>query len=108
YFDRLQARAGLRSRLSSTGDLLQERLYSSPPEKRSAFMPSITIPLSGAPLAELRRRAEKAGLAPEEFLRRRVEQLLETILKPPLPDFRLSGLLAARRRKSHGTEATES
>jgi hypothetical protein len=39
-------------------------------------MTMITIPLSDERLAELRVRAEQAGLDPEEFLRRRVEQLL--------------------------------
>lgn len=40
-------------------------------------MTTITIPLSEERLARLRIWAEQAGLAPEEFLRRRVEQLLE-------------------------------
>lgn len=40
-------------------------------------MTTITIPLSDERLAQLRHWAEQAGLAPEEFLRRRVEQLLE-------------------------------
>ena len=40
-------------------------------------MTTITIPLSDERLAELRLRSEQAGLAPEEFLRRRVEQLLD-------------------------------
>ena len=40
-------------------------------------MTMITIPLSEERLAQLRSRAEQAGLAPEEFLRRRVEQLLD-------------------------------
>jgi hypothetical protein len=39
-------------------------------------MTMITIPLSDERLAQLRLWAEQAGLAPEEFLRRRVEQLL--------------------------------
>jgi hypothetical protein len=37
---------------------------------------TITIPLSDDRLAQLRAWAEQAGLSPEEFLRRRVEQLL--------------------------------
>jgi hypothetical protein len=40
-------------------------------------MTMITIPLSEERLAQLRLQAEQAGLAPEEFLRRRVEQLLD-------------------------------
>lgn len=40
-------------------------------------MTMITIPLSDERLAQLRTWAEQAGLTPEEFLRRRVEQLLE-------------------------------
>jgi antitoxin FitA len=40
-------------------------------------MTMITIPLSDERLAQLRIRAEQAGLAPEEFLRRRVEHLLD-------------------------------
>ncbi|OAI48060.1 DNA-binding protein [Planctomycetaceae bacterium SCGC AG-212-F19] len=40
-------------------------------------MTMITIPLSEERLAQLRLWAEQAGLAPEEFLRRRVEQLLD-------------------------------
>ena len=40
-------------------------------------MTSITIPLSDARVAQLRVCAEQAGLPPEEFLRRRVEQLLD-------------------------------
>lgn len=39
-------------------------------------MTMITIPLSEERLAQLRVCADEAGLAPEEFLRRRVEQLL--------------------------------
>ncbi len=39
-------------------------------------MTSITIPLSDERVAQLRVWAEEAGLPPEEFLRRRVEQLL--------------------------------
>jgi hypothetical protein len=40
-------------------------------------MTIITIPLSDERLARLRTWAEQTGLTPEEFLRRRVEQLLE-------------------------------
>ncbi len=40
-------------------------------------MTTITIPLSEERIAQLRIWAEQAGLPPEEFLRRRVEQLLE-------------------------------
>lgn len=40
-------------------------------------MTTFTIPLSDDRLAQLRAWAEQAGLTPEEFLRRRVEQLLE-------------------------------
>jgi hypothetical protein len=40
-------------------------------------MTMISIPLSEERLAQLRLWAEQAGLAPEEFLRRRVEQLLD-------------------------------
>ena len=40
-------------------------------------MTMITIPLSEERLAQLRLHAEQAGLPPEEFLRRRVEQLLD-------------------------------
>ena len=39
-------------------------------------MTLITIPLTDERVAELHIRAKKAGLAPEEFLRLRVEQLL--------------------------------
>lgn len=39
-------------------------------------MTMITIPLSEDRLAQLRLWAEQTGLSPEEFLRRRVEQLL--------------------------------
>lgn len=39
-------------------------------------MTQLTIPLSEDHLLQLRIRAEKAGLSPEEFLRIRVEQLL--------------------------------
>jgi hypothetical protein len=47
-------------------------------------MTMITIPLSDERLAQLRTWAERTGLSPEEFLRRRVEQLLE----PPDEQFR--------------------
>ncbi len=40
-------------------------------------MTTITIPLSDERLARLHRWAELANLTPEEFLCRRVEQLLE-------------------------------
>ena len=40
-------------------------------------MTTISIPLSENRLTQLRIWAEQAGLAPEEFLRRRVEQLLD-------------------------------
>jgi hypothetical protein len=40
-------------------------------------MTTIAIPLSDECLAQLRQWAEQAGLPPEEFLRRRVEQLLD-------------------------------
>jgi hypothetical protein len=40
-------------------------------------MTTITIPLSDERLAQLRLWAEQSGLPPEEFLRRRVEQLLD-------------------------------
>jgi hypothetical protein len=40
-------------------------------------MTTITIPLSDERLAQLHIWAEQTGLTPEEFLRRRVEQLLE-------------------------------
>jgi hypothetical protein len=39
-------------------------------------MAMITVPLSDEQLAQLRIRAEQEGLTPEEYLRRRVEQLL--------------------------------
>lgn len=39
-------------------------------------MPPITIALSDEWFAQLQRRAQQAGLAPEEFLREQVEQLL--------------------------------
>jgi ubiquinone/menaquinone biosynthesis C-methylase UbiE len=41
-------------------------------------MTTIAIPFSDERLAQLRLRAEQAGLTPEEFLRLRVEQLLDT------------------------------
>ena len=40
-------------------------------------MTMIAIPLSDERVAQLRLRAQQAGLPPEEFLRRRVEQLLD-------------------------------
>lgn len=40
-------------------------------------MTTIAIPLSDEHVAQLRLWAEQAGLPPEEFLRRRVEQLLD-------------------------------
>lgn len=40
-------------------------------------MTTITIPLSEERSAQLRIWAEQAGLPPEEFLRRRVERLLD-------------------------------
>jgi hypothetical protein len=40
-------------------------------------MAMITIPLSDDRLAQLQAWAEQAGVSPEEFLRRRVEQLLD-------------------------------
>jgi hypothetical protein len=40
-------------------------------------MTTISIPLSDERLAQLKHWAEQAGLAPEEFLRRRVDQLLD-------------------------------
>ena len=40
-------------------------------------MTTITVPLSEERLAQLRVWAEQAGLPPEEYLRRRVEQLLD-------------------------------
>jgi hypothetical protein len=40
-------------------------------------MTMITIPLSEERLTQLRIWAEQAGMPPEEFLRRRVEQLLD-------------------------------
>jgi hypothetical protein len=40
-------------------------------------MTTIAIPLSDERVAQLRLRAEQVGLAPEEFLRRHVEQLLD-------------------------------
>jgi hypothetical protein len=40
-------------------------------------MTTIAIHLSDEQLAHLRQRAQQAGLPPEEFLRRRVEQMLD-------------------------------
>jgi hypothetical protein len=40
-------------------------------------MSMIAIPLTEERLAQLRTRAEQTGLTPEEFLQRRVEQLLD-------------------------------
>jgi antitoxin FitA len=40
-------------------------------------MTTITIPISDDRLAQLQAHARQAGLSPEEFLRRQVEQLLE-------------------------------
>ena len=40
-------------------------------------MTMITIPLSEERLAQLRIWAEQVGLTPEEFLRRRIDQLLD-------------------------------
>jgi hypothetical protein len=40
-------------------------------------MTTITVPLSEEQLAQLRVWAQRAGLPPEEYLRRRVEQLLD-------------------------------
>jgi hypothetical protein len=40
-------------------------------------MTTITVPLSDERAAQLRLRAEQAGLSPEEFLRRHVEQFLD-------------------------------
>src|SRR5439155_11019833 len=42
-----------------------------------SHMTMITIPLSDERLAQLRTWAAQTGLSPEEFLRRRVDQLLE-------------------------------
>ena len=47
-------------------------------------MSMVTIPISDEHLAQLRAWAEQVGLTPEEFLRRRVQQLLE----PPDQQFR--------------------
>ncbi len=47
-------------------------------------MTTIAIPLSEERAAQLRIWAEQAGLPPEEFLRRRVEQMLDR----PDPQFR--------------------
>ena len=40
-------------------------------------MTTVSIPLSEEHIAQLNILAEQAGLSPEEFLRRRVEQLLD-------------------------------
>jgi len=40
-------------------------------------MTTIAIPLSEEHVAQLRHRTEQAGIAPEEFLRRHVEELLD-------------------------------
>ena len=40
-------------------------------------MTTITIPLSEEHLGRLRSRAEQAGIPPEEFLRRHVEEMLD-------------------------------
>lgn len=40
-------------------------------------MTMIAIPLSDERIEQLRSRAEQAGLAPEEFLRQCIEQLLD-------------------------------
>ncbi len=45
-------------------------------------MTMISIPLSEERLAQLRLLADQAGLAPEEFLRRRVEQFLDLSDEP--------------------------
>ncbi len=40
-------------------------------------MTMITIPISDERLAQLRTRAEQAGITPEEYVLRHVEQVLE-------------------------------
>jgi len=40
-------------------------------------MTNISIPLSDERLAQLRQLAQQTGMSPEEFLRRRVERLLD-------------------------------
>jgi hypothetical protein len=45
---------------------------------RDFRMTLITIPLSESLLARLLTYAEQSGLSPEEFLRQRIEQLLES------------------------------
>jgi hypothetical protein len=40
-------------------------------------MTAVTIPLSDARWAQLQAWAEQAGLSPEEFLRRRIDEYLE-------------------------------
>lgn len=47
-------------------------------------MATISIPLSDERMVQLHKWAEQTGLTPEEFLRRRVEQLLQ----PPDEQFR--------------------
>ncbi len=47
-------------------------------------MTMISIPLSDEHIVQLRKWAEQSGVTPEEFLRRRVEQ----ILMPPDEQFR--------------------
>jgi antitoxin FitA len=42
-------------------------------------MTTISIPLSDERMVQLQKWAEQSGLTPEEFLRRRVEQLLEPL-----------------------------
>jgi hypothetical protein len=54
----------------------------SDPYRGLTDMTTITIPLSDERAAQLRLWAEEAGLPPEEFLRRRVEQLLD---RPDVP-----------------------
>ena len=44
-------------------------------------MTTIAIPLSDERVTQLRQRAQQAGLAPEEFLRQRVEQILVDLLR---------------------------
>lgn len=40
-------------------------------------MTTIAVPLSEEQVEQLRQRAKQAGIAPEEFLRRSVEQILD-------------------------------
>lgn len=56
-------------------------------------MTTISIPLSDERLDQLRKWAEQSGLSPEEFLRRRVEQLLE----PPDAQFRQATAYVLRK-----------